>query len=288
MLGRNVSVEETERKRVDAVVGTIAGMKRRCGTLAEVAHDARNMVTALSLYCDLLSEKGALTDGCVHYASELQLITAASRRLVEKLLLLDMEESAGRVPQGHLPARSAGTVIQAPSTPLLPARVPNEPIANLQEELLANRNLLDALTGLGIAISVRVEGGAHPVALTSEDFTRVLINLVKNAAEALHGTGTVAITLRETGLEPESLLLSVEDNGPGISEELGEKIFESDCTTHGKSTNWVPQVGWPMTRRGLGLAITRSIVEAAGGSITAANLPQGGACFAIELPVRAR
>jgi signal transduction histidine kinase len=288
MQERQVSAEEVERKRVDAVVGTIAGMKRRSGTLAEVAHDARNMVTALSLYCDLLSEQGALTPQCVHYASELRLIAAASRRLVEKLLLLDMEESAGEDIEGRRFAKSLPTVIQPQSTRLLPMRLPNDLIDNLQQELLANRNLLDALTGLGIAISVRVEGGAHPVQLTSEDFTRVLINLVKNAAEALHGAGTVAITLRETGLEGDVAVLCVEDNGPGIPEELGQKIFESNCTTHGKSTNWVPQVGWPVTHRGLGLAITRSIVEAAGGSIAAANCPQGGACFEIQLPVRTR
>jgi signal transduction histidine kinase len=271
---------------VDAVVGTLAAMTRRSGTLAEVAHDARNMVTALSLYCDLLSEDGALTPERGHYASELRLIAAASRRLVEKLLMLDMESSAG---EDSRAGKSQPPPPQGPSSRLILKRLPNDPIDNLQEELLANRNLLDALAGLGIAISVRVEGGAHPVRLISEDLTRVLINLVKNAAEALHGAGTVAITLRErSDSEGDSVVLSVEDNGPGIPEELGAKIFQPNCTTHGKSTDWVPQVGWPVTHRGLGLAITHSIVEAAGGNITAANRPQGGACFEIELPVRAR
>ena len=45
-----------ERKRVEAVVETLATLHNRGETLAEVAHDARNMVTALGLYCDLLEE----------------------------------------------------------------------------------------------------------------------------------------------------------------------------------------------------------------------------------------
>jgi signal transduction histidine kinase len=286
MQGRQVSTEEMERRRVDAVVGTLATMTRRSGTLAEVAHDARNMVTALSLYCDLLSEQGALTPGCAHYASELRLIVAASRRLVEKLLVLDLEPSAG---EDSRAGKSLHALPQGPAPRLLLKRLPNDPIDNLQEELLANRNLLDALAGLGIAIGVRVEGSAQPVRLTSEDLTRLLINLVKNAAEALHGAGTVAITLSDRrGPQEDAVVLTIEDNGPGIPAGLGQKIFEPGCTTHGKSTDWVPQAGWPVAHRGLGLAITRSIVEAAGGTITAANRPQGGACFEIELPVRAR
>jgi hypothetical protein len=46
---------DRSRQRVVAVVETLAAMRHRGGTVAEVAHDARNMVTALALYCDLLS-----------------------------------------------------------------------------------------------------------------------------------------------------------------------------------------------------------------------------------------
>ena len=49
-----------ERKRVEAVVETLANLRSEGENLAEVAHDARNMVTALGLYCDLLQEPGVL------------------------------------------------------------------------------------------------------------------------------------------------------------------------------------------------------------------------------------
>ena len=84
---------EAERRRVQAVVETLARTRQPGYTAAEVAHDARNMVTALELYCDLLAEPGVLTEGSLHYASELKLVASASRRLVEKLMLLDGRES---------------------------------------------------------------------------------------------------------------------------------------------------------------------------------------------------
>src|SRR5580698_1428594 len=78
-----------ERKRVEAVVETLTTRQSAGETLAEVAHDARNMVTALGLYCDLLEEPGVLAVPFAHYGSELRLVAAASRRLVEKLVALD-------------------------------------------------------------------------------------------------------------------------------------------------------------------------------------------------------
>src|ERR1700723_525441 len=82
-----------ERQRVEAVVETLATLHSRSETLAEVAHDARNMVTALGLYCDLLEEPGVLAAPFAHYGSELRLVASASRRLVEKLMALDADKT---------------------------------------------------------------------------------------------------------------------------------------------------------------------------------------------------
>jgi signal transduction histidine kinase len=137
--------------------------------------------------------------------------------------------------------------------------------------------------------------------LSGEDLTRVLVNLVKNSAEAMLSGGTIDIRLREIGLRETALreqpaekadgkdaaaclLLTVEDDGPGIPAEAEESIFASGFTSHGlgpgSKGNYTPG------HRGLGLTISRSIVEGAGGHITAANREQGGARFALELPLR--
>jgi hypothetical protein len=357
------------RRRVEAVVQTLAALGCPGESLAEVAHDARNMVTALGLYCDLLEEPGVLAVPFAHYGSELRLVAAASRRLVEKLVALDAQAAAEPGPDGlgldsrggsgfeaalsdgwsanglpdpalkralnrsldwtaHWeaggqsmesspgtdPGRSAGTDIGRSPEPGLGRSAETDlgrsrrwesifavPIHDLAAELAANRNLLAALAGPGIAVTVEADGGARPVRLTAEDLTRLLVNLVKNGAEAMPAGGRIQIGLRERPRESgaaEWLELTIEDNGPGIAPEAVEKIFESGFTTHSRnaSTNGgLPgnggspaNGGWPGAHRGLGLAITRSLVEASGGRISASNRTGAnstGARFEIQLPV---
>jgi signal transduction histidine kinase len=267
----------TERKRVEAVVETLAKQRHPGESLAEVAHDARNMVTALGLYCDLLEEPGVLTASYRHYGGELRLVATASRRLVEKLVALDTRLAPVAVADW-------GAASKATSQPRW-EMMPPTPIVNLAAELLANRNLLAALAGPAIVVTVDAQGGALPVLMTGEDLTRVLVNLVKNAAEAMPAGGRIHLSLAEraapAGVAP-TLLLSVEDSGPGIPEEALETIFASGYSTHSQGA--AAGGAWPTSHRGLGLSITRSIVEAGGGHIRAANRPQAGARFQIELP----
>ncbi len=315
-----------DRKRVETVVETLATLRSHGETLAEVAHDARNMVTALGLYCDLLEEPGVLATPFIHYGHELRLVAAASRRLVEKIVAIDaLRDLPGAAVAGRRPVTPtlysvdslsragkeepvhAGSSIFSPALrndasdfasagladpshasasrrwDLLPA----VPVANLAAELLANRNLLAALAGPTIALTVHAEGGAGPVRLTGEDLTRVLVNLVKNATEAMPSGGRIHIGLRE---EPSTqgtaacLLLAVEDSGPGIPLDALETVFSSGYSSHGMSEG--SNGNWALSHRGLGLTITRSIVEGAGGRITAGNREHGGARFALELPLR--
>ena len=158
-------------------------------------------------------------------------------------------------------------------------------------ELLANRNLLAALAGPSIALTVHAEGGARPVRLTGEDLTRVMVNLVKNSTEALPSGGRIHIGLREQPAAQgaaDCLLVTVEDNGPGIPADAQETIFVSGYTSHGMSEGQSEGSygNFALSHRGLGLTISRSIVEGAGGRITAGNREQGGARFSIELPLR--
>jgi signal transduction histidine kinase len=66
----------------------------------------------------------------------------------------------------------------------------------------------------------------------------------------------------------------VEDNGPGIPPEALPRLFEAFYTTKG------PEKG-----TGLGLSISRELVERFGGTLSAENRPEGGACLRLELPV---
>jgi signal transduction histidine kinase len=286
---------------LESIVETLAIPHGGGENLAELAHDARNMVTALALYCDLLEEPGVLAPSHRHYGSELRLVAAASRLLVEKMVALDARNDArkdarhdpGANPQRQEIFRDAGSRLPKPGPVELPPRaarawemLPAVPIDDLAAELMANRNLLAALAGPTIALTVDTEGGALPVRLTGEDLTRVLVNLVKNAAQAMPAGGKIALSLRERTAFPgnrETLLLSMADSGTGIPPHALDKIFDAGFSTLSALSE---SQGWPATHRGLGLSITRSILEAAGGRIGACNGKQGGALLSIELPVR--
>ncbi len=299
------TTNRTERKRVEQVMQTLATIHSEGESLAEVAHEARNMVTALGLYCDLLEEPGVLAAPYAHYGHELRLVSAASRRLVEKLVALDAHagsspatepyawRNTGRWPLITAAARNS---MQSGVPGMDPKREPQAnhrwdllpavPVANLAAELLASRNLLSALVGPAIALTMEADGGARPVRLTGEDLTRILVNLVKNASEAMPEGGRIAISLRERPAAAGTaacLALAVEDNGPGIPESALEKVFTSGYTTRANSES---EGAWALAHRGLGLAITRSIVETAGGRIVAVSRNEGGTRFEIELPVR--
>ena len=270
----------TERRRVETVVETLAAIHNHGESLDELAHDARNMVTALSLYCDLLEEPDVLTQSHRHYASELRLVAEASRRLVEKLSVAGGQEYAN--------ARA----VSANQGQLFPGMSGLEPfsgglIEDLREELLSGRELLAAIAGPAVTVTATANGGAWPVRMTGENLIRALVNLVKNSSESIRGTGAIQLRLAERrdgdgGVR--SMVLLCEDSGCGIPADHLERVFEPGFSTR---QGTAAQSGWSSDHRGLGLSITRSIVEAAGGRIHAENREPGGTRFVLELPVRA-
>jgi signal transduction histidine kinase len=296
-IGRNATGRAVARpagaglSAVEAVE-SLANLGGEGENLAEVAHEARNMVTALGLYSDLLEEPGVLNPAHLHYADELRLVATASRRLVEKLLALDTRQQPARGLFGEA-GSSEGECQVEPHIAARPHHashwdlMPAKPIDDLAGELLASRNLLSALAGPSIALTVGVEASALPVRLSGEDLTRILVNLVKNAAEAMPAGGRIALRLHEFHAGDEAapwLILTVEDSGPGIPRAALDKIFESGYTTRSVAVS--SHDAWPATHHGLGLSITRSILESAGGRIHVTNRSPSGACFKIELPVR--
>ena len=125
-------------------------------------------------------------------------------------------------------------------------------------------------------LNVRMELD-HNLALTMLDFNQmqqVFVNLLTNGEQAMVAagkTGSLRIATRAVNGRIEA---KVSDEGPGIPAEVLSRIFEPFFTTKevGRGT-------------GLGLSICYGIVQDHGGSIRAENLPEGGACFTIELPV---
>jgi two-component system C4-dicarboxylate transport sensor histidine kinase DctB len=100
---------------------------------------------------------------------------------------------------------------------------------------------------------------------------QVLVNIISNAADAVEGAGDRRIDLKASRSNAR-LAISVRDRGPGIAPSVLGRIFDPFFTTKG--------VGRGL---GLGLSITYNIVKDFGGTLEAANHPQGGAVFTVTL-----
>lgn len=137
---------------------------------------------------------------------------------------------------------------------------------------------------IALQVSVQGQGDGEAVDITTvvepvdlvlmfdeEQIRQVLLNLVINAKAAIGGQGAVTIAAG-LNLEAGRCIMTVTDTGPGIAPSLLTEIFKPFVTTRKQGT-------------GLGLATVQRIMHAHGGSVTAANLPEGGAVFTLSLPL---
>jgi len=134
-------------------------------------------------------------------------------------------------------------------------------VGELLESLASQHSSGDLPVTASCASGMRLQ--AHFDALE-----RAVRNLLVNAMEAQEEGGHVALS---ASAEDGTVSITVSDGGPGIPSEMLEDIWSPDVTTKRHGT-------------GLGLAIVRQTVVAHGGSVEAANVPDGGAAFTLHLP----
>lgn len=201
---------------------------------AGVAHEINNPLAVILGYARLLRRR---SDGAA--AEDLQVIedeTLRAKLIVDGLL--DLSRPLSSEPE-----------------PVDLRALCEDAVTRLRETRLLDR-LEVAVSGEG-----RVEG--HP-----QKLRQVVLNLVKNAAEAAGGAGRVEVRVE---LSADGANVIVRDTGPGLSPEARRKLFEPFFTTKDSGT-------------GLGLAVSQGIVHAHGGGIEAESLPGGGAQFTVTLP----
>jgi PAS domain S-box-containing protein len=123
-----------------------------------------------------------------------------------------------------------------------------------------------------IPIDRRFDELLPPVSVDPIQIQEVFINLISNATEAMEEDSGISplVKVRAAVTDQSEMLVQVIDNGPGVSDV--EKIFDAFVTTKESGM-------------GIGLAVSRSIVEAHGGRIWAENNPDGGTTFNIALPL---
>jgi two-component system sensor histidine kinase KdpD len=128
-----------------------------------------------------------------------------------------------------------------------------------------------------VAVEVSVPDNVLMVPIDPVLIQQVMQNLLDNAV--FHGKTTTGIRVRASA-ENGKAVVSVEDNGVGIERNRLNHLFDGALPFSGLQQNA------DHTRSlGIGLSACRTIIQAHGGSITAHNLPEGGACFSFTLPL---
>ncbi|AWL04936.1 ATP-binding protein [Massilia oculi] len=132
------------------------------------------------------------------------------------------------------------------------------------------------LNGQGVQLRVMLEDPAVKVRGDQVLLEQVLVNLIHNAAQAMHDQprhrGRIVLATCRVAQGVQGVRIAVSDQGPGIPPEQLDQIFAPFFTTKPDGL-------------GLGLNICRTIVEAHGGSMTVANDAEGGATFSFILPI---
>jgi signal transduction histidine kinase len=126
----------------------------------------------------------------------------------------------------------------------------------------------------GVFVEAELEAGLPRVSADSVQLQQVILNLALNAMEAMNNlpTDKRLLTIRSRRANDREVEVSVTDSGAGVAEESIRRIFEPFVTTKPGGM-------------GMGLAISRSIIQAHGGEIHAENSSAGGAVFRFSLPL---
>jgi signal transduction histidine kinase len=257
MTERLIAEEDNLRKKVDEVELATQRLKEtqrqlvRSERLASVgrlaaglAHEIGNPIAALIGLEDLLLAGGLTPDEQHDFLQRMRRETERVNRILRDLLAF------ARPSQEDTESRHPGDVEAA--------------VHDTAALVMPHPALRD------VDLALDVHADLPRVSLSREQLVQVLLNLVLNAADAAGPGGHIRIEAAPAG---EGVRLSVSDDGPGVAAEVQGRLFEPFVTTKevGKGT-------------GLGLAVCRGLVEAAGGTIDLdASVPRG-ARFVLELP----
>jgi PAS domain S-box-containing protein len=126
----------------------------------------------------------------------------------------------------------------------------------------------------GVTVINDLPADLPPVHGSRVQLQQVIINLINNACEAMKDTvpAEKMLTIRALKKDPENIAVEIADCGQGLIKGMSEKIFEPFFTTKSKGL-------------GMGLAISRSIIAAHGGTLSARNNPDKGATVSFSLPI---
>jgi two-component system, cell cycle sensor histidine kinase and response regulator CckA len=219
--------------------------------VGNVSHDFNNLLTAIMVYCGLLTENLGAHDVARAHAGEIYAAAEQGSELVRQLLSIARQRK------------------------FEPALTALSDVVNDLEEMLRR------LIGENIQLHIETHANAGLAEVDRNQIQQAILNLALNARDAMSSGGRLIIktsaadlSADRAGLPPgDYVVLSVEDTGSGMDETTRARIFEPFFSTkaQGKGT-------------GLGLASVHAIVTQAGGEIRVSSRPGEGSRFDLYFP----
>jgi two-component system sensor kinase FixL len=198
-----------------------------------------------------------------------------SRRLIEASADPGLEPVKDALMKGAEQAARAGQIIQRLHDFVTRGETEKrvERVAKLVEE--ASALALVGARERGVRVEVTIDPDVDWVIVDRVQVQQVLVNLLRNAMEAMQDAPRRELTVSVTAAGENMVEIAVADTGPGVSEEIAAKLFQPFVTSKQK----LKQKGM-----GVGLSISRTIIEAHGGKIWSEPNAGGGAVFRFTLP----
>jgi len=247
-----IAKDITEAKRYEKRLRQLDHMKS--DFVSNVSHELRTPLTAIKGSVDNMLDgiTGALNEKQSRYLVRIKNNADRLGRLINELLDLSRIES-GKID-------------------LVPATLP---VVSLAKEVAEILRPVAAEKLISLEVS---HNGDEVYAWADRDkITQVLVNIVGNAVKFTPANGKVTITVDQA--EQKSVTVSVRDTGPGIPEDEADKIFDKFYQ--------VARVNKEKTRgAGLGLAISKALVEMHGGQLWIESKPENGSIFSFSIPAR--
>jgi PAS domain S-box-containing protein len=234
---------------------------------ASVAHEIGNPLNALHIHLQLMSREIAKLRNLPP-----PVLGRPSRRAQPPPIGIDVSETAQKLERYVNVAKGEITRLDYIITQFLQAIRPSPPqlkMASLNDAVQEALNLLrPELENRGLSVHEKLAARLPSSPLDSGQIQQVMVNLVKNAMQAMTKGGTLTL---ESGETPDAVWVSVSDTGGGIPQDQINRIFEPFYTTKKKGT-------------GLGLMIVQRIVRQHGGRIELESRVGEGTMFRVWLP----
>ena len=228
--------DKTEQKTKMEAMGKVTG---------KVAHDFNNILTGIIGYSDMIiNNPNGADKTIIEYAKNINRAGLSAKNLIKDLLLFSKNQKL------------------------------NKEVFDLNKLIIEYTNILKGTIKKNISLKLDLDNEECIIDADKTKIESVLLNLITNAIDSIETEGIIKIKTRHK-IENDSsyIILTIEDNGKGIPENIINRIYEPFFTTkrEGKGT-------------GLGLSIVYGIVMQHNGSISVRSKPNKGTTFEIAIP----